>query len=181
MDLKPSAAAAYPSWWSFITYAASHLDANGDYSYTSADVNEAVGEIARNTGTTVSFQEFTGITSLFSIARGMERAADELTAAPDASPITARMISEAPYSRSLADQQAAPQWKLVAEITYRAPDGTTITSWGTGFFQNTLHTSVGALRDEAWLQFSRMLNKRDEQKNTGGELLNIGRSYLIAV
>ncbi len=181
MDLKPSAAAAYPSWWSFITYAASHLDANGDYSYTSADVNEAVGEIARNTGTTVSFQEFTGITSLFSIARGMERAADELTAAPDASPITARMISEAPYSRSLADQQAAPQWKLVAEITYRAPDGTTITSWGTGFFQNTLHTSVGALRDEAWLQFSRMLNKRDEQKNTGGELLNIGRLYLIAV
>ena len=72
-------------------------------------------------------------------------------------------------------------WQVRAEVTYRAPDGTVVTTWGTGVFPRVLSTTVGAMRQELTLQMQRMLSTRDEQHNTGGELLSIGRTFLMAV
>lgn len=181
MQLTPSAQVVYPDWWSFATYAAAAKEADGTYSYRVTDLGASLTEIGALSGQTIGFTERAGIASLFGIARQIELAADVLTAADDEDNITSKMVSEAPYSRPLAVQNAAPQWKIVAEISYRAPDGSEVTTWGTGFFHNVLPSTAGAMRDEAFLQFQRMLAKRDEQKNTGGELLNIGRTYLIAI
>lgn len=181
MELSANASNAYPDWWQFISYAAAHRDAAGKYDYQIVDIGPAVAEIHQVAGLRIQAGLLPGLSSLFSIARTMEVKADRLTALPDEAAITDAHISEAPYSRSLAEQTASPKYQLRAEITYRAPDGTVITQWGTGIFNNTPPATAGAMRDEARLQFARMLSKRDEQKNTGGELLAIGRTYLIAI
>lgn len=181
MDLTPSAQTVYPTQWALVTEAAAHRDATGGYTYQVTDLISAAAQLARDSGTSLTFQESAGLSSLFGIARAMERAADALTAASDAQPITDSHVSEPPWSRPLSVQTAAPMWQLRAEITYRAPDGSIVTTWGTGIFHNVLPQSVGALRDEATLQFQRMLSKRSEQRNTGGELLSIGRQFLMAV
>lgn len=171
----------YSYLWQWIMDTAGKISAATGGHYASTDVVQAAGEIARAEGRPLAFQDFTGITQLYSTARSMEIAADVLTAAADHEPITDVHISEPPWSRPASVQAAAPEWQLRAEITYRAPDGSVITTWGTGVFRRVLPTSVGAMRDEAWLQFTRMLSKRSEQRNTGGELLSIGRSYLFAI
>lgn len=181
MDLSANAKLVYPDWWNYVTYAASAKEASGAYSFTTTDLAAAVADISAQAGQTISFNEQAGLASLFGIARGMERAADRLTALPDDGLINQQHISEAPYSRTLAAQNASPMYKLIAEVTYRAPDGSVIQSWATGFFPNVPPRTAGDMRDEARLQFQRMLNKRDEQKNTGGELLAIGRTYLISI
>lgn len=179
MDLLPSAKGVYPDLWALATYAAAHKDQAGNYSYQVTDLVASLTEIGQLENRTFTFEDHAGVSSLFGIARTMERAADRLTAAPDAAGIDRQHISEPPWSRSLAAQNAAPEWQLRAEITYRAPDGSVITTWGTGIFQKVLPATVGAMRAEATLQFQRMLSQRSEEKNTGGELLSIGRQYLL--
>lgn len=182
MDLGQFASQAYPQLWDFITYAASQKDEAGSYKFSPFDLSPAIREIGQLEGRTFAFGVYTGAAQLFGVARTMERAADTLTAADDqASLDEASHVSEPPWSRSQAQMEASPEWQLRAEITYRAPDGSIITTWGTGIFQRVLPSTVGAMRDEAWLQFQRMLSKRSEQRNTGGELLSIGRQYLMAV
>lgn len=181
MPVPQFAQNVYSYLWQFVMDAAGTISPATGNAYSSADVVSAAAEIARAEGKSLAFSDFTGVAQLYGVARSMETAADVLTAAADAEPIADQHVSEPPWSRPLAVQTAAPMWQLRAEITYRAPDGSVITTWGTGVFHNVLPTSVGALRDEAWLQFTRMLSKRSEQRNTGGELLSIGRSYLFAV
>ena len=181
MELSARAQAVYPQWWDLATYIAAAKDASGAYRLGAFDVPTYLSEVTNLTGQTITFDERAGVQALFGIARTMEVKADRLTALADEDAITGNHISEAPYSRSLALQNASPMYKLVAEITYRAPDGSVITTWGTGFFPNVAPATAGAMRDEARLQFQRMLSKRDEQRNTGGELLSIGRTYLISV
>lgn len=181
MELRPSAKLVYPDWWALATTAAATKDQAGGYAYQVTDLQSAVSQIAAAEGISVGLTERAGISSLFGLARSMERAADVLTAAPDTAALTDAHVSEPPWSRPLAVQTAAPMWQLRAEITYRAPDGSVITTWGTGVFHNVLPTTVGALRDESFLQFARMLSNRSEQRNTGGELLNIGRQFLMAI
>ena len=181
MELSANAKGAYPDWWQFISYAAAKLDAAGKYAFQIIDIGPAVADIHAQAGLRITPGLLPGLSSLFGIARTMEVKADRLTALPDDAAITDAHISEAPYSRPLAQQLASPKYQIRAEITYRAPDGTVVTQWGTGIFNNTPPATAGAMRDEARLQFARMLAKRDEQKNTGGELLSIGRTYLIAL
>lgn len=181
MQLPTSAQGVYSDWWQLATYAAAQRDTQGDYTYTVTDLSSAARDISTAQGSPLAFQDYNGLASLFGVARTMERRADSLTGASTDDNIDSSMVSEAPWSRSYAEQNAAPKWQLRAEITYRAPDGSVTTTWGTGVFQNTLHSTVGQMRDEAWLQFQRMLGKRSEQRNTGGELLSIGRQYLMAV
>lgn len=181
MQLPAAAQNVYKEWWSLASYAAANTSPSTGQLYSSSDLNAAAADVARAQGAPLAFTDFTGLTTLYSIARTIERAADTLTAAADSDALHAGMVSEAPWSRSAHLQAASPMWQLRAQITYRAPDGTVITSWGTGIFQNVLPSTAGALRAEAELQFARMLAARNEQRNTGGELLSIGRTYLMAV
>lgn len=181
MQLPSQAQGVYSDWWQLVSYAAGQKGAQNEYTYTVTDLSSAAKDISATIGRPLSFQGYTGLAQLFGVARTMEVKADVLTGADNEDPLTSGHISEAPWSRSQAQQNAAPRWQLRAEITYRAPDGTVTTTWGTGVFNNTLHSTVGQMRDEAWLQFQRMLGKRSEQRNTGGELLAIGRQYLMAV
>lgn len=181
MDLPAQAKGVYQFWWSLVVDAAAKINAITGRISSSADLTAAAGDIARSRGQSLTFDDYTGLAQLYGVARTMERAADTLTAAPDNVSIDGTMVSEPPWSRPLAAQTAAPKWQLRAEITYRAPDGTIVTDWGTGVFHNVLPPSVGAMRQEAQLQFQRMLSQRSEQRNTGGELLAIGRTYLLSV
>jgi hypothetical protein len=181
MPVPQFAQNVYSYLWQFIMDAAGSISPATGRSYSSSDVVSAAADIARAEGQQLAFADFTGVAQLYGVARSMETAADALTGAAEHLPITDAHVSEPPWARPLTVQTAAPMWQLRAEITYRAPDGSVITTWGTGVFHNVLPTTVGALRDEAWLQFTRMLSKRSEQRNTGGELLSIGRQYLFSV
>lgn len=181
MPVPSLAQNVYTYLWQWIMDTAGKISPTTGGHYAVTDVVQAAGEIAKAEGQALSFGDFAGVSQLYSAARQMEVAADALTAAADHEAIADSHVSEPPWSRPLTVQTASPMWQLRAEITYRAPDGSVITTWGTGVFHNVLPTSVGAMRDEAWLQFTRMLSKRSEQRNTGGELLSIGRTYLFAV
>lgn len=181
MPIPAQAQGVYQNWWSLATYAASHTIPGTDQMYTAGDLSSAAKSIAAAEGTTLSFTDYTGLAQLYGIARGIERAADALTLAGDGQALTADHVSTPPWARDPNVMAAAPKWQLRAEITYRAPDGTVVTTWGTGVFHNVLPTTAGALRDEATLQFMRFLSRRSEEHNTGGELLSIGRQYLMAV
>lgn len=181
MDMTPDQKSTYADWWGLITHAGSARNQQGGYAYSTTDLQTAVTEILRAAGQTITFAARSFVSKLFGVSRGIERSADTLTAAPNEAAITAAMVSEPPWSRPLRVQTAAPQWQLRAEITYRAPDGSIVTTWGTGIFNYVLPSTAGAMRDEAFLQFSRMLSRRNDLKNTGGELLDIGRQYLMAV
>lgn len=181
MDLPNQAQGVYKDWWSLVIDAATKINAATGRISTAAELNAAASDLARARGQALSFQDFTGLAQLYGVARGMENAATVLTGADDSIVIDRTMVSEPPWSRNLSVQTAAPKWQLRAEITYRAPDGTIVTDWGTGIFHNVLPPTVGDLRAEAQLQFARMLSARSEQRNTGGELLSMGRMFLMAV
>lgn len=182
MQLPAQAQSVYAPLWAFVQQAASSISPSTGNIYTAAELNSAVSDAYSARGISLPFDAFTGLAQLYGIARTMERAADALTAAADSASLDpAAHVAEAPWSRSAGVMQAEPKWQLRAEITYRAPDGSVITTWGTGEFRNTLPATVGAMRQEAILQFQRYLSKRSEEKNTGGELLGLGRTYLMAV
>jgi len=181
MQLPAQAQQVYKDWWQLVSYAAAQRDESGSYSYLTTDLTQAAAAIARAEGRTLAFSDFTGLAQLFGIARSMEHSADSLNQAPDSARITAAMISDSPWSRSLDVRNAAPTYQLRTEITYRAPDGSIITTYATGVFPKVLPTTVGALRAEAQLQIARMLSQRSDLRNTGGELLSIGRATLLAV
>lgn len=181
MLMPPTAAAAYQTWWPLVTSAAAARNPDGSYQYTPADLSSAASAVSKTVGGQYASFNPIGLSQLFGVARGIERSSDVLTAAGDGELISGNMISEPPWSRPAAEQAAAPIWQVRAEVTYRAPDGTEVTTWGTGVFNNVLPTDVGSLRSELELQLARMLSRRNEQTNTGGELLNVGRTYLMAV
>lgn len=181
MQLPTQAAGVYQEWWTFINYAVTHTLPGTTELYTATDVIQAARNIAQAEGRTLAFADYTGLAQLYGIARGIERAADVLTAADDSAPLVSGHVSLPPWARDANVMATAPRWQLRAEITYRAPDGTVVTTWGTGIFQNVLPVTVGDMREEAILQFKRMLSKRSEEHNTGGEFLSMGRSYLMAV
>lgn len=181
MPLPAQAQGVYAEWWSLVQYAMTHTVPGTDEMYTASDLSRAVKAIADAEERTLSFADYTGIAQLYGIARSMERAADVLTLAGDGDPLIADHVSTAPWARDANVMAAAPKWQLRIETTYRAPDGTVVTTIGTGIFSNVLPVTVGDLRNEAQLQMARYLSKRNEEHNTGGELLSLGRMYLMAV
>lgn len=182
MDLPAPAQSVYAPLWALVAQAASSINPATGNVYSTTDLSAAASIAYQELGVTVPFQAFTGLAQLYGVARGMENAADVLTAADDTQALdVSSMVAEPPWSRSASVMATTPQWQLRAEITYRAPDGSIVTTWGTGIFSNVLPPTVGALRQEAQLQFQRYLSQRSEEKNTGGELLDIGRTYLLAV
>lgn len=181
MQLPAAAASMYNTWWALATSAAATRNEDGGYAYGVTDLSSAAAEVSRSVGGQYASPSMPGLSQLFGIARGIERSADTLTGAGDGESITGAMVSEPPWSRPADEQDAAPVWQARAEVTYRAPDGSVVTTWGTGVFYNVLPTDVGSFRAELQLQMARMLSRRNEQTNTGGELLGIGRTYLMAV
>lgn len=181
MQLLAAAANVYKNWWSLVTYAASTIFPGTGKVYTPADLSAAAADISSREGNPLGFSGYTGLAQLYGIARKIEIAADTLTAAPNDAALDHTMVSEPPWSRDLNLQNAAPKWQLRMEVTYRAPDGSIITSWSTGIFSTVLPSTVGYLRQEATLQAIRFLSKRSDMHNTGGELLGIGRTYLMAI
>lgn len=182
MDLPAPAQSIYAQLWGLVSSGITSINPATGRVYSTTDINEAASIAYGELGIRLPFQAFTGLAQLYGIASAMEHAADALTAAADSEALdTSVHVAEPPWSRSLQLMQATPEWQLRAEITYRAPDGSVVTTWGTGVFKLTLPSTVGALRQEAQLQFQRYLSQRSEEKNTGGELLSIGRTYLLAV
>lgn len=181
MQLPNAASTVYKQWWSTVSGWANLVNPDTGGRYQVTDVTAAAAEIARAEGSQFGRYGIPGISQLWSLALGIEKAADTLTAAPDEAALTSSMFAEAPWSRDQFVQDAAPMWKVQAEITYTDPQGNVLTGWTTGVFHTVLPTTVGALRDELQLQIQRMLTTPAPGTPRTGTLLDIGRTKLLQV
>ena len=145
MALPPLADAMYRTWWSFASYAASAVNADGSYAYTVTDASSAASQINRDIYGGQGGYNPIGLSQLFSIARRISNTSVAIMAAADESPITPNMVAPAPWGRPAAEQAASPQWWARGQMTYTTPEGNVET--GTFMIQisQTLPYSVGAL------------------------------------
>jgi hypothetical protein len=167
--------------WNFIWPLAAAKTEDGAYGFAATDISSIAKSQAAATGEQLTFEDYRNMAVIFGWARRIETAADRLTAAADEHTIEASHVAEAPYARPYTVQAAEPKWRLLQEYQVRLPDGNVITDWGTVTFDLVLPATVGDMRAEAELVLKRYLAKRSEERNTGGELLGLGRSKLLAV
>lgn len=171
----------YSTWWALVADAASARAQDGSYSYGVTDLASAASDISRTVGGQYAKPSLPGLSQLFGIARTMERAADTLTAAPDTAPITSSMVAEPPWSRSADVMATTPQWQARAEVTYLTTEGVQLSTWITGVFSNVLPLTVGDMNAELLLQARRMLSQANKRYEPAQQILDVGRTYLLAV
>lgn len=182
MQLSESANAAYSRYWGLASDVALAAEMQPGEGYTSSLAVEAASQAAQMTGTTLSFQEASGVSSLYGIARTIETRATALTNAEDDASIGPQHVSEAPWSRPIAEQNTLPMWHARAQFTYLDEAGLEINGWTTVVVTQVLPATVGRFRTQ--LQ-ARIEDQLASPPGTGtprsGQLLDIGRTYLMAV
>lgn len=125
-------------WWNLITDFA-----NNGFSVT--ETISAANDIARESGTSLSFQDNQSISTLFGYARGIVNAGDTFQAASPELGITADMIALAPYARDEAEMATFPTYHVKFEYTYLDASGVQQTGYKTSVFEDTLPSTVGQL------------------------------------
>lgn len=182
MDLPVAADAMYKQWWSFVNYAANHQEADGSWSYTVATAQAAASDVNTNVWGGQGGYNPIGLSQLFGVARKIGNATNAIAAAGDSSPITPGMVAEAPWSRPLADQAAAPKWQARVGITYTDPEGVTQTGTSVIEITQNLPYNVGSLRAQVALRAQDQLMA---PPGTGsprhGELLSVDSITLLAI
>lgn len=157
MDLAPTAAAMYKTWWSFVNYAAHAREADGSYSYTVADTSSAASDISKTVGGAYAAYNPIGVSQLFGIARRISNSTAALGNADAGSAITTAMVAEAPWSRPLADQAASPQWQARVNITFTDANGVTQDSISVVNISQVLPSSVASLQAQLELRIADQL------------------------
>ena len=182
MDLPALADAMSKTWWSFANYAASAVDAAGNYLFTVADASSAASQINRDVYGGQGGYNPIGLSQLFSVARKIANATKTVDAADDSAPITPGMVQEAPWSRPTGQQTAAPQWQARVEMTYTDPAGITQPGYTIVQISQVLPSSVGSLRAQLALRIQDQLST---PPGTGtprsGQLDSIDSITLLAV
>lgn len=171
----------YKRFWSLASYAAYSEAQDAAPRFISSDVVSAASDIARQEGNPISFSDAQTLTSMYSVARSMERASAAITFADDSETITAAHVSEPPWSSSLATQLSVPMWEARAQITYTDPNGLEITAWRTVIIPQVLPDTVGGLRDLMASRFNDMLKTQTTRSPSVGTLSSIGKTYLMTV
>lgn len=182
MQLSDSANAAYTRYWGLASDVALAAEMQPGEGFTSSLAVEAASQAAQLTGVPLTFQQATGVSALYGIARTIEVKASNLTNAEDDESIADHMVSEAPWSRSIAEQNTLPMWHARAQFTYLDEAGLEINGWTTVVVTQVLPPTVGRFRTQ--LQ-ARIEDQLASPPGTGtprsGQLLDIGRTYLMAV
>lgn len=182
MDLPTQAANMYNTWWSFANYAANAQNPDGSWAYTVADASAAAAEISRTVGGNYESWSPIGMSQLFSVARKLGNATNQVGAADASSPITPGMVAEAPWSRSQADQAASPQWQARMSITYTDESGVQQTGITVVNISQVLPTSVGSLTAQLQLRVQDQLSSPPGSGTPrSGSLDSIDSITLLAV
>lgn len=125
-------------WWNLITDFAN----NG---FTVTETIQAANDIARESGTSLSFQDNQSISTLFGYARGIVNAGDAFQGSAPELGITPDMIALAPYARDDAEMATFPTYHVKFEYTYLDANGNEQTTYKTSVFEDTLPSTVGEL------------------------------------
>lgn len=157
MQLQPLADAMYKTWWSFVQYAANAVDAAGKYLYTVADVSSAASAVSKSVGGAYAAYNPIGVSQLFGLARGIANNSSSLSSADPAAPIDTSMVSEAPWSRSLAEQAVSPQWQARITMTYTDEAGVQQQGITVVNISQVLPVTVGSLQAQMALRVADQL------------------------
>ena len=120
MNLSDQAKAAL-AYWPQIEYAA-------DNGLTTADMWGIIRDAAEDLGLASPGVTVQGVSQLRGLASGIQRRADQFNAFPDSKRLPGTAWSEAPWSRSLADQRAMPKWQVRFQHTFLV-NGAEVTEW----------------------------------------------------
>lgn len=125
-------------WWNLITDFAN----NG---FTVTETISAANQIARDSGTSLSFQDNQSISTLFGYARGIANAGNTFQAAGPELGITADMIALAPYARDEQEMATMPIYNVKFEYVYLDANGEQQKTYKTSVVDNGLPSTVGEL------------------------------------
>lgn len=182
MELPPRAASMYQVWWSFVQFAATARDEAGKFLYTVADASSAASSIAKSIGGQFASYNPIGVSQLFGVARRIANSTANIDGADNSAPITQSMVSEAPWSRSPADQAAGPLWQARVSMTYTDPAGVQQEGISVVTIPQVLPSTVGSLRAQLGLRIQDQLSS---PPGTGtprsGQLDSIDSITLLAV
>jgi hypothetical protein len=181
MDLPSAAAAMYNTWWSFAQYAANATNADGSWAYTVTDASSAASQVNRDVYGGAGGYNPIGLSQLFSVARKIGNTASAIASADDDSPVTDKMVAQAPWSRPPAEMAASPQWWARTQATYLAPDGTEQTGTFMIAISQVLPYSVGALKTLIDIQTQSQLADMSPTKTPrSGTLISTNSIQLLA-
>lgn len=157
MQLPAQADAMYKTWWSFVNYAANAREDDGSYSFTVADVSSAASQISKTVGGAYSAYNPIGVSQLFSIARKISNATESLASAQGGQQIDLSMVTEAPWSRSQAEQAAMPMWQARVTMTYTDAAGVQQEGISVVNISQVLPSSVASLQAQMELRVADQL------------------------
>lgn len=182
MDLPDRAKAMYKTWWSFVSYAASAVNAVGTFLYNLTDATSAAGDIARSIGGVFAKWDPIGLSQLFSAARRIA-GIGQLIGNSGAETITSTLnIPEAPWSRSLAEQNASPSWQARTSVSYINEIGEQVSEYFTVGINDVLPPTVGDLKSQVQTSIDNMLTGIAENGTPRrGQLLSVDSITLMTV
>lgn len=183
MDLPERAKAMYKTWWQFVSYASSAIDtATGKFLYTLTDAASAAADIAKSLGGSWAKWDPIGLSQLFSAARRIAGIGQVIDTAPDETITTTLNIPEAPWSRSTADQLAAPSWTARSLVTYINEIGEQVTEYFQPGIDKVLPATVGDLKSQVAAQIDQMLTQPTGQGTPRrGQLISVDSITLMVV
>ena len=182
MDLPDRAKAMYKTWWSFVSYAASAVDPTGQFKYLLTDATAAAADIAKTIGGIFAKWDPIGLGQLFSAARRIAGIGQTIESAADETVTSTLNIPEAPWSRSSADQLAAPKWTVRANATYLNELGEEVTGWFPITIDTVLPSTVGDLKAQVSSSIDQSLTAASaEGTPRRGQLVSLGTLTLAIV
>lgn len=183
MDLPDRAKAMYKTWWSFVSYAASAIDtATGKFLYTLTDAAAAAANIAKTLGGDWAKWDPIGLSQLFSAAKNIANVGKDINGSTDDRLLGSIAIPEAPWSRSVADQLAAPAWTARSLVTYINEIGDQVTEYFQPGIDGQLPITVGDLKSQVAAQIDQMLTQPTGQGTPRrGQLISVDSITLMVV
>jgi len=182
VDLPDRAKAMYKTWWSFVSYAASATGPIGQFLYTLTDAAAAASDIAKSIGGAFAAWDPIGLSQLFSAARRIAGIGQTIANAPDETVTTTLDIPEAPWSRPLVDQNAAPSWSARSLVTYINEIGDQVTEYFQPGIDGVLPATVGDLKSQVAASIDQMLtNPTGQGSPRRGQLISVDSITLMVV
>jgi len=123
------------------------------------------------------------ISTLRSYASRMVSTANKLNASDPTTPISAGLIAQPPWSRSLAEQSSMPVYNVGFLHTVQTDEGETLSVWQTMVFTGTIPSTVGELQDAVASEAQRLASEAtgDSKGTPRGTSLGVSQLNITAV
>lgn len=149
------------AYWPQIEYAAQAR-------MTTADLWGVLRDHADELGLSSPGVTLRGVNELRSLATSIQASADRLERADPSARLDSRLVSEAPWGRSLAERDALPMFQVRYQHTTIGPNGPE-TSWRTSVIRGQVPRTVQDLMDAVAEDAEMLANKYGhEHVGTGG-------------